>query len=216
MHPRHAASRLGMSDKRPILAHRRGLPESGHRRAPTPPRRRDTPQSNPPVCLPTPTPETESLRYQDKSATPTGKPAARLCLLPGPRSRSRVWVRQAAKNQQTLIRNPAKGEQGSESPQSGPAKPSCVGSNPTVASRARVIVTDRIGVSRNWGDPCASFWIPYRGHGYGRRSRVWERTRLPDVRFLAQTTARNHWNAGLTCKVLQAPYTLGIARPAGR
>jgi hypothetical protein len=46
-----------------------------------------------------------------------------LCLLPGPRRRSRVWVRQATQNQQTLKRNPAKGEQGSESPTSGPAKP---------------------------------------------------------------------------------------------
>jgi hypothetical protein len=46
-----------------------------------------------------------------------------LCLLPGPRRRSRVWVRQATQNQQTLIRNPAKGEQGSESPPSGPARP---------------------------------------------------------------------------------------------
>src|SRR3989304_1427569 len=50
-----------------------------------------------------------------------------LCLLPGPRRPSRVSVRQAAENQQTLIRNPAKGEQGSESPVSGPAKPPCVG-----------------------------------------------------------------------------------------
>jgi len=32
----------------------------------------------------------------------------RLCLLPGPRRRARVWVRQATQNQQTLIRNPAK------------------------------------------------------------------------------------------------------------
>ena len=50
-----------------------------------------------------------------------------LCLLPGPRRRSRVSVRQAAQTQQTLIRNPAKGEQGSESPQPGPAKPRCMG-----------------------------------------------------------------------------------------
>jgi hypothetical protein len=45
-----------------------------------------------------------------------------LCLLPGPRRRSRVWVRQATQNQQTPIRNPARGDQGSESPRSGPAK----------------------------------------------------------------------------------------------
>jgi hypothetical protein len=51
-----------------------------------------------------------------------------LCLKPGPRRRSMVLVRQAAQNQQTLIRNPAKGEQVSESPASGPAKTSCVGS----------------------------------------------------------------------------------------
>jgi len=47
---------------------------------------------------------------------------------------TRVSVRQATLNQQTLTRNPAKGEQGSESPWSGPARPSFVGSNPTVAS----------------------------------------------------------------------------------
>ena len=46
-----------------------------------------------------------------------------LCLLPGPRRRSRIWVRQATKNQQTLTRNPAKGEQGFESLGSGPANP---------------------------------------------------------------------------------------------
>ena len=66
-----------------------------------------------------------------------------LCLLPGPRGRLRDWVRQAVENQQTLIRNPAKGEQGSRrSPASGPAKPPCVGfprcardfASPTVAS----------------------------------------------------------------------------------
>jgi len=61
--------------------------------------------------------------------------ALKLCLLLGPRRRSRVFVGQAAQNLQTLIRNPAKGEQGSlRSPESGPAKPPCVGSSPTVAS----------------------------------------------------------------------------------
>ena len=53
---------------------------------------------------------------------------ASYCLLSGPRRRSRFWVRQAAQKQQTLIRNPARGEQGSESPGSGSAKPRCVGS----------------------------------------------------------------------------------------
>jgi len=64
--------------------------------------------------------------------TTLGSPPARTARyrpLPGPRRRSGVWVRQAAQNQQTLIRNPAKGEQGSgTSPPSGSAKPSCVGS----------------------------------------------------------------------------------------
>jgi hypothetical protein len=91
----------------------------------------------------------------------------------------------------------------------GSAKPSCVGSNPTVASRVRVIVKDRVGVSRNRGDPCASSRIPYRGHGSEGRSRVWERTRLPHVRFLAQTAARNGGNAGLACKGLQDPDVRG-------
>ena len=58
-----------------------------------------------------------------KRGTMVVRRGPRYCLLPGPRRRSRIWDRQAAKNQQTLIRNPTKGEQGSFSPQSGPAKP---------------------------------------------------------------------------------------------
>jgi hypothetical protein len=54
---------------------------------------------------------------------------------PDSRRRSRVSVRQATQNQQTLLRNPAKGEQASSSPQAGPAKPQCVGHGPSVATR---------------------------------------------------------------------------------
>jgi len=53
-----------------------------------------------------------------------------LCLLPRPRRRSRVWVRQAAENMQTLTRNLALGEQGSQSPESGPARPWLAASAP--------------------------------------------------------------------------------------
>jgi len=86
--------------------------------------------------------------------------------------------------------------------------------NPTVASRVRVIVKYRIGVSPNQGDPCASSRIPYRGHGSEGRSRVWERTRLPHVRFLAQTAARSGGNAGLACKGLLDPDTREPRWPA--
>jgi len=64
-----------------------------------------------------------------------------------------------------------------------------------------------VRVSRNRGDPYPSSGIPYRGHGNERRSRVWTRTRLPDVRFLAQTEARSGGNACLACKVLPDPHT---------
>ncbi len=101
--------------------------------------------------------------------------------------------------------DPAKGEQGSESPASRTAKPPCAGSNPPVASCTRVIVNGRVGVSWNQGDPCASIWIPCEGHGKEERSRVSVRTRIPNLRFLAQTVARSGGNAGLACKVLQDP-----------
>jgi hypothetical protein len=45
----------------------------------------------------------------------------------------------------------------------GSCKTLTMGSNPIVASSARVIVKDRMRVSRNQGDPCASSRILYGG-----------------------------------------------------
>jgi len=79
---------------------------------------------------------------------------ARYCLLSGLRRQSGVCVRQATWNRQTRTRNPATGEEWSESALPDPAKPRCVGSLARLPRRAihsgSLLVPHRIQIPEAW------------------------------------------------------------------